>query len=112
MSDIAAKMVVLATLSILGVSGQTKSTTTTTTRSPIAETVKPLDANEALICQILKPPKTQPFMKGDGGYSLKLSFIQPSLVNIEINANTKDPFIGKFVLKNLQCLHLNSNVMN
>ena len=95
MIDIVAKIVVLTTLCMLGVSGQTKSTTTTTTRSPIAETVKPLDANEALICQILKPPKTPTFMKGDGGYSLKLSFIQPSLVKIEIRAETKDQFIGK-----------------
>jgi hypothetical protein len=84
---------------ILGTSAQTDPsttprTTTTTTRAPLPSTVPPVTLEQTLICETLKPRGAPPYLKGDGGFELKLSMTNDGLLSIDVTSEKKTQFIG------------------
>ncbi len=69
-------------------------TTTTTMRPPIPSTVPPVTLEQTLICETLKSRGTPAYLKGDGGFVLKLSLTSDGLVSIDVTSEKKTQFTG------------------
>ena len=86
---------------ILGTSAQTNTsttpiTTTTTTRALMPSTVPPVTLEQTLICETLKPRGTPAYLKGDGGFVLKLGLTSDGLVSIDVTSEKKTTFTGNY----------------